>query len=138
MQIMKLITKKNDGVSPVIGTILLVAITVVLVAIIAAVVMGMTNDVGTSHVVGVKVTQNATVPGNALITITGGQNAGELKTIYVYNGTTPEPIVGTLTGAPVVGVPYNYYIGTGQVALSIVGNFADGSNQTIYTSTVNY
>ena len=51
MHIMKVSTKKNDGVSPVIGTILLVAITVVLVAIISAVVMGMTSGVGTSHVV---------------------------------------------------------------------------------------
>lgn len=133
---MKVSTKKNDGVSPVIGTILLVAITVVLVAIISAVVMGMTGDIGSSYVVGVKVTQNATDAGNALITITGGQNAADLKAFYVYNGTSSTP-VGT-TSNPVVGVPYNYNIGTGQVALSIVGNFADGSNQTIYTATVNY
>ena len=38
---MNVTSKKNDGVSPVIGTILLVAITVVLVAIISAVIMGM-------------------------------------------------------------------------------------------------
>ena len=37
------VVKKDDAVSPVIGTILLVAITVVLVAIVAAVVMGMTG-----------------------------------------------------------------------------------------------
>ncbi|WP_048062107.1 type IV pilin [Methanocorpusculum labreanum] len=138
---MKVSTKKNDGVSPVIGTILLVAITVVLVAIISAVVMGMTGDIGSSYVVGVKVTQNATSDGYALLTITGGQNTGDLKALYVYNGTSSTPITATnlaLNATPVVGIPYNYYVGTGQVALSVVGNFADGTNQTIYTATVNY
>lgn len=140
MHIMKVSTKKNDGVSPVIGTILLVAITVVLVAIISAVVMGMTGGIGSSYVVGVKVVENATVDGNALVTITGGQDAGKLKALYVYNGTST-PIVGTnlaLNAKPVVGVPYNYYVGNGSVALSIVGNFADGTNQTIYSANINY
>ena len=140
MHIMKVSTKKNDGVSPVIGTILLVAITVVLVAIISAVVMGMTGGIGTSYVVGVKVVENATVDGNALVTITGGQDASKLKALYVYNGTST-PIVGTnlaLNATPVVGVPYNYYVGNGSVALSIVGNFADGTNQTIYSANINY
>jgi len=142
MHIMKVSTKKNDGVSPVIGTILLVAITVALVAIISAVVMGMAGGIGSSYVVGVKVVENATFEGNALVTITGGQDAGKLATIYVFNGTSTTPIThnATLTAgtAPVVGVPYNYDIGTGPQTLSVVGNFADGTNQTIYSATVNY
>jgi len=133
---MKLITKKNDGVSPVIGTILLVAITVVLVAIISAVVMGMAGGIGSSYVVGVTVTQNtSSAAGDAFVTITGGQDAGKLQNIYVYNGSTT--MVGT-QASPVVGVPYNYLIGTGSKTVSVVGNFEDGTNQTIYTATVNY
>jgi len=130
---MKVSTKKNDGVSPVIGTILLVAITVVLVAIISAVVMGMTGGIGTSHVVGVKVVQgddNATV----LITLTGGDTTG-LTNISVYDGTTP--LNGSFVNT--VGVPMAYNASSSMVpsaSISVVGVFSDG-NQTIYTGTIN-
>ena len=127
---MKIRTKKNDGVSPVIGTILLVAITVVLVAIISAVVMGMTGGIGTSHVVGVKVGQDTT--GVLLVTITGGDTTG-LSNIAVYNGSTPRGEKAN----PVVGQPNVFTgFGTGQESISVVGTFPDG-NQTIYTGTIN-
>ncbi len=134
---MKVSTKKNDGVSPVIGTILLVAITVVLVAIISAVVMGMTGGIGTSHVVGVKVVpgDNTSTASSLLVTITGGDTTG-LDKIYVYNGST---IVGTGTDFPGVGQPMNFTatdLKAGQGSISVVGTFADG-NQTIYTGTIN-
>ena len=140
---MKVSTKKNDGVSPVIGTILLVAITVVLVAIISAVVMGMTSDVGTSHIVGVKVVQGTDFGDynkTLLVTITGGDTNG-LKNIYVYNGST---LVKTASPV-VVGQPMNIYgdasavsktnMSAGLTSISVVGQFADG-NQTIYTGSI--
>ncbi|MEA5037225.1 MAG: type IV pilin N-terminal domain-containing protein [Methanocorpusculum sp.] len=135
-------TKKNDGVSPVIGTILLVAITVVLVAIISAVVMGMTGGIGTSHVVGVKVVQGADLPGTdfptLLVTITGGDTTG-LGDIFVYNGS--DMIRGVSFSTAGVGVPMSFYDGgvnlnSGLASLSIVGRFPDGA-QTIYTGTIN-
>ncbi len=140
MHIMKVSTKKNDGVSPVIGTILLVAITVVLVAIISAVVMGMTGGIGTSHVVGVKVVpgENTTANGSSLlVTITGGDTTG-LTNLTVYNGSN---LVNVSTGAPSVGVPMQFYNATnkttaGPASISVVGTFADG-DQTIYTGTIN-
>ena len=143
MHIMKVSTKKNDGVSPVIGTILLVAITVVLVAIISAVVMGMTSGVGTSHVVGVKVVQgNATADGgdagaSLLVTITGGDTTGLTK-LTVYNGSK---LVKGPTGAPSVGVPMQFAdvtdnLTAGPASISVVGTFTDG-DQTIYTGTIN-
>ncbi|HJJ50887.1 MAG TPA: type IV pilin N-terminal domain-containing protein [Methanocorpusculum sp.] len=139
---MKVSTKKNDGVSPVIGTILLVAITVVLVAIISAVVMGMTSGVGTSHVVGVKVVQgNAssteTTNASLLVTITGGDTTG-LTMLTVYNGSN---LVNVST-APSVGAPISFQNATypsnlsaGSASISVVGTFADGP-QTIYTGTI--
>ena len=138
MHIMKVSTKKNDGVSPVIGTILLVAITVVLVAIISAVVMGMTSDVGTSHIVGVKVVQgvdNGTHP-TLLVTITGGDTTG-LGKIYVYNGSN---LVNVSSGTPSVGAPIQFinsssFTTKGPASISIAGQFPDG-NQTIYTGTI--
>ena len=133
---MKVTAKKNDGVSPVIGTILLVAITVVLVAIISAVVMGMAGGVGTSHVVGVKVVQGGS-DASVLVTLTGGDISG-LTNITVYNGATP------LTGAVSpfvknVGVPMNYTATSSMspsASISVVGTFSDG-DQTLYTGTIN-
>lgn len=132
---MKVSTKKNDGVSPVIGTILLVAITVVLVAIISAVVMGMTGGIGTSHVVGVKVVQGGSNSA-VLVTLTGGDITG-LTNISVYNGTVQ--LSGPVPFTAVVGKPMNYSTTTtlGPTAsISVVGTFSDG-NQTIYTGTIN-
>ena len=141
MHIMKVSTKKNDGVSPVIGTILLVAITVVLVAIISAVVMGMTGGIGTSHVVGVKVVQgNAssteTTNASLLVTITGGDTTGLTK-LTVYNGSK----LVEAQAPEAVGVPMSFgskpeNLSTGMSSISIVGTFADGP-QTIYTGTIN-
>jgi len=140
---MKVTAKKNDGVSPVIGTILLVAITVVLVAIISAVVMGMAGDVGTSHIVGVKVVQGVddAEGGNGhslLLTITGGDTNG-LNTLYVFNGST---FVNKTTSTPEVGQPVTIIgktgageMGDGLTTISVVGLFADG-NQTIYTGSL--
>ena len=137
---MRVTAKKNDGVSPVIGTILLVAITVVLVAIISAVVMGMAGDVGNTHVVGVKVTQGAdNVNGTSLlVTITGGDTAG-LGNIALYNGST----LVSQRAFTTVGVPLEFSnasspgkLGSGPASLSIVGQFSDG-NQTIYTGKIN-
>ena len=132
--------KKNDGVSPVIGTILLVAITVVLVAIISAVVMGMTNDIGSSKVVGVQVSPSSTE--SVFVTITGGANAGDLKNLSVYAGTTQ-----LFNGADlaidgvVVGKPYNFTTSSaipGPVTVSVVGDFSDGTDQSIYTGSLNF
>jgi len=138
--------KKNDGVSPVIGTILLVAITVVLVAIISAVVMGMTNDIGSSKVVGVQVTPNDAT--SVFVTITGGANAGELTNLFVYADSISGDFNNSTatTGKPTVGKPYNFTfknlttglatITPGQHTFSVVGQFSDG-NQTIYTGSLN-
>lgn len=139
MHTMKLTAKKNDGVSPVIGTILLVAITVVLVAIISAVVMGMAGDVGNAHVVGVKVTQNNSVASELLLTFTGGDVAS-VKGIAIYSGSN---MFNNSKFTPAVGVPMVIKMTTGGVALptgansiSVIGIFSDG-NQTIWSGNLN-
>ena len=142
MHIMKVSTKKNDGVSPVIGTILLVAITVALVAIISAVVMGTAGGIGTNHVVGVKVVQgNASIAADGaslLVTITGGDTT-DLTKLTVYNGSN---LVNVSTATPSVGAPISIQnatspskLGAGSASISVVGTFADGP-QTIYTGTI--
>ena len=136
---MKFSEKKNDGVSPVIGTILLVAITVVLVAIISAVVMGMTNDIGSSKIVGVQVSPSD--EDSVLVTITGGANAGELTNLSVYAGSTQLFASTSLLNNIVVGKPYNFTTSSaipGPVTVSVVGAFSDGTNQSIYTGSLNF
>ena len=73
-------TKKNDeAVSPVIGVILMVAVTVILAAVIAAFVFGMAGNMSKGKVVGF----TATKASNGVITITniGGQDVASLTTI---------------------------------------------------------
>lgn len=64
--------RKNDAVSPVIGTILMVAITVILAAIIAAFVFGMTGNVQKTKVVSLVAERS----GNSEVQVTnfGGQD----------------------------------------------------------------
>lgn len=56
---MKFVTDKDGAVSPVIGTILLVAITVILIVVIAAVVMPMVGNTGQTHITGIQVNESA-------------------------------------------------------------------------------
>jgi len=131
---MKLSTKKNDGVSPVIGTILLVAITVVLVAIIAAVVMGMTSDIGTSHIVGIKAQDAQNSSGDISITFLSGSTAG-LTNLTVFNSTGAVSYAPPTNGLYTIGQSYLAKVGTGQQKVTIVGVFSDG-NQTLLTQSI--
>jgi archaeal type IV pilus assembly protein PilA len=74
-------TKKDEeAVSPVIGVILMVAVTVILAAIIAAFVFNMAGSMQSAKTVGMTLTQNAS--GYGVGTITGGP---DLKTLYQVN-----------------------------------------------------
>ncbi len=122
----------EDGVSPVIGTILLVAITVVLAAIVSASAMGIATNVDRSHIVGVNV-----IPGESnelLVTVVCG-DATDLRKIAVYNSSQFVDVV-TFTS---VGVPISFKNVTslkpGAATISIIGQFDDG-NQTLYSGKV--
>jgi flagellin-like protein len=130
---MKLSTKKNDGVSPVIGTILLVAITVVLVAIISAVVMGMTGGIGTTHTVGIQLANDASSSShNVSITFLSG-DVSALQNLTVYNATGSTV---TLIGPFSIGPKYSATVGVaGSQTVTVVGVFSDG-NQTLVKQTV--
>ena len=88
-----MVTRKNDeAVSPVIGVILMVAITVILAAVIAAFVFGMSGGVSKTKTVAIttqKVNSN-------LITVmnNGGQDAGSLR----FMNVTTTPGISTATG----------------------------------------
>ena len=66
------VTRKNDeAVSPVIGVILMVAITVILAAVIAAFVFGMSGNISKTKVVLVSLTRTNATNVNAIFN--GGQ-----------------------------------------------------------------
>jgi flagellin-like protein len=99
------LSKRESAVSPVIGTILLVAITVVLVAIVAAVVMGMSGDVGKAKSIGLTVegvrqpiftgTEDEPHP-YYVVRIYGGSDVANLKYLNLsVEGTPGAAFVGT-------------------------------------------
>ncbi|WP_167815541.1 type IV pilin [Methanocorpusculum sp. GPch4] len=122
----------DDGVSPVIGTILLVALTVVLAALVSASALGMASGIRTSHIIGVSVDPGE--EGELLVTVFCG-DADDLKTITVYNGSRFVDVVPFSS----VGTPLSFKnpasLASGKADISVVGRFKDG-NQTLYSGTV--
>ncbi|OPY45446.1 MAG: hypothetical protein A4E42_00812 [Methanoregulaceae archaeon PtaU1.Bin222] len=125
------IIKNDEAVSPVIGVILMVAITVILAAVIAAFVFGMAGTTQTTKNVGITATANATA---FTITTQGGTDFNTLtKLEWVppngtgYNLTDFKKQVGQtiiLQGA-------NEPVGIGN-KLTVRGTFQDGSQQVLF------
>lgn len=119
--------EKEDGVSPVIGVILMVAITVILAAVIAAFVFGMAGSVTKTKVVAATAQQPDA--DTIVVTYQGGQDASSLDELEVtvgdwvgyYNTTSPVP-VGTTITCP----------GTGDKDhVVVIGTFSDNTKQVI-------
>jgi archaeal type IV pilus assembly protein PilA len=91
-------TKKNEeAVSPVIGVILMVAITVILAAVIAAFVFGMAGNIQKTKVV--SFTLSRVSASNVSVTFQGGQDAGSVVNITF---TSPTGMTAPIS----MGVPY--------------------------------
>ncbi|MCK4270154.1 MAG: type IV pilin N-terminal domain-containing protein [Methanogenium sp.] len=120
-------TEREEAVSPVIGVILMVAITVILAAVIGAFVFGMAGDVQTTKTVAVTASVNGT--GGLEITEQGGQDFNSLDSISVkINGTAEgsdsSPAIGNI-------IKVNTAIVTGDAHIIVVGTFDDGSSQVL-------
>jgi flagellin-like protein len=76
--------KNEEAVSPVIGVILMVAITVILAAVIAAFVFGMTDNVQTQKNVAIGLQKAGT---SLQVTIQGGADVADLTYLMVTIGT---------------------------------------------------
>src|SRR5512139_2722959 len=90
-----MVTRKNDeAVSPVIGVILMVAITVILAAVIAAFVFGMSGNISKTKVVAASVQQPT--ESQIVVTYQGGQDAQSFN----YGTVTITPsVAGTMSYA---------------------------------------
>jgi len=134
--------KTDSAVSPVIGSILLVAITVIIAAVIAAFVFGMTGDIQQTRVVAITsdVSQNSAPDKVIVITNHGGKDASVLVDVEIQiEGTacTTDPDGNTIDtedfaqnvgrsvrceGSAVVGEREH---------LVITGTFVDGTRQVL-------
>ena len=135
---------RDEAVSPVIGVILMVAITVILAAVIAAFVFGMTENVDKTKVVSV-VGERVNTTGNGWIKLTnyGGQDVGKLATTsttswpfkVLINGEAPNAFSNMTETVGTIG----YYEakttkGAGQDDVSVTAVFADGKSGVIYST----
>ncbi len=121
--------RNDDAVSPVIGVILMVAITVILAAVIAAFVFGLVGNVGGAKVVGMTTTINST--NNTIIDIfwQGGADLASLQDISgTVNGTPFAPVNVTPSVGSISPIETGEII-EGRVVL--VGKFSDGSEQIL-------
>lgn len=127
----------DDGVSPVVATILLVCIVVVLAAVISATVIPMAGNIGTVKSVSAVVTLNdaGTLP---VVTVVGGTDAESVEKITVYVSGTKDAVISVSN--PLVGKPYASKLSglgaVGKQTVSIVADFDDGTVQTLYTGSL--
>ena len=135
-------TKKNgDAVSEVISVILIVAVTLVLAAIIAALVFGVGSNVPKSKVAEVSLSRNAGTP--ALSTVTavfqGGKDAASVTNISFLVGNVDQGhamcMTGTCTGIK-VGCQTSFTPGVKPATVTVVGNFADGTKQVLLQQSI--
>ena len=139
------LTKKDEAVSPVIGTILMVAVTVILAAVIAMYVFGLPGGITKTKIVAATAQLDRET---IVITYQGGQDDDSLSSLNI---TAPDGSVwytrspdGALTlsttsgalGRPIIGAPM---IPTtpaggwppGPMHILVVGAFSDGIHQII-------
>ena len=119
--------KNEHAVSPVIGVLLMVAITVILAAVIAMFVFGMAGTIQKSHVVAITITQE---DGNSVtLTNMGGQDVNNLVSINVTGQITALP----QSLDPYVGATGTYILEStaGQKHILAIGLFNDGTEQVL-------
>ncbi|QYZ78667.1 type IV pilin [Methanofollis formosanus] len=152
MKLFEKFEKNDEAVSPVIGVILMVAITVILAAVIAAFVFGMAGNMSSTK----NVAATATQQGSAIIvTYQGGADSNNVEylrispdgtnSFYYYANSTGVMNVTSVDqiSSPVVGsIPVGYsqkFDNKGSAAkdhVVVAAHFADGSDQVVLDTFV--
>ena len=122
--------RNDEAVSPVIGVILMVAITVILAAVIAAFVFGLAGTTGTSKNVGLTVSLNTSQM--AQITVQGGTDLATLNYLNWTIDSVPYAAANSSIQTFHAGtiVPTTTVV-TGHRFL-VTGTFSDGSTQVLF------
>ena len=125
-------THKNDeAVSPVIGTILMIGVTVILAAVVGAFVFGMANNIQSGKVV--MITAKTTDATHIEVMNMGGQDVGKLTEINISGNVTADGTLGTDVGNTetfVISGP------VGSNRITAVGTFNDGSTQVLLDTII--
>jgi flagellin-like protein len=150
--------KNEEAVSPVIGVILMVAITVILAAVIAAFVFGMTGNVATTKTVAatmqisedsIVVTYQGGPDHNAVASltcsaVTTAKKGGNIIKLDVINASTVEatatPSAESTVSKPKVGHKWAVNLTElrevgGNVVITVTAMFSDGTEQVILDKT---
>jgi flagellin-like protein len=125
--------KREDAVSPVIGVILMVAITVILAAVIAAFVFGMASGVSKSKSVAATARQTGST--GCVVTWQGGQDNALISSynVTLVDSATPQGI----TMPPVVGNSTQWGLcTTGNDHVVVIANANDGTAQVVLDTYV--
>lgn len=126
--------KNEEAVSQVIGVILMVAVTVILSAVIASFVFGMSNNIQKTKVVAV--TGQRIDASHVLFTNYGGQDAATLSSVALTTSTNST--IGWLnatSGSLPVGATITKPAGNTEV-ITAVGYFTDGTSQVLSSGTI--
>ena len=127
---MKFMTNE-EGVSPVIGVILMVAITVILAAVISVFVFGLAGDLESSSQKDLTIKTGTNDDGDITFTIFAGDSVGSLMDINWTNGTQS----GNISGNFSIG-----YMNTTQWnkgasgTVTFTATFLDGTRQVVATA----
>ena len=135
-----MVTRKNDEAgSPVIGVILMVAITVILAAVIATYAFGMSESIQHIRVVATSVVQSGP---DIVVTYQGGAAHPDLSSLTIvapdgtsFNTVSPGGAISS-TGTPVtpdVGsvMVLSHAATANNDHVTVIGHFSDGSDQVI-------
>jgi len=127
--------RREEAVSPVIGVILMVAITVILAAVIAAFVFGMASGVTKTKAVAVTARQVGST--NIVVTWVGGQDNSQ---VLGWNVTISPSTGGTITFSNNNNLVGNSTVLTGgtsgQDHVVVTGLFSDQSQQVLLDTYV--
>ena len=127
--------KEEDAVSPVIGVILMVSVTVILAAVIAAFVFGMASGISKTKAVAATARQIGT--SSIVVTWVGGPDNAMVKG---YNVTIQPSTGGTIlwnTTSNAVGNSTSLTGGTaGMDHVTVVAQFTDGTAQVVLDTYV--
>lgn len=134
--------QNEEAVSPVIGVILMVAITVILAAVIAAFVFGMAGNIDTNKQVAATASANTNATTKMIsITYMGGQDASLVTGVkYIVNGLTDAEHSGWINASNVLVVAGDTKQVKGEKGekdhVVVTAFFTDGTSQVILDTNV--
>lgn len=123
--------RDEEGVSPVIGVILMVAITVILAAVIAVFVFGLAGDLESSGQKDLTIKTGTNEAGDITYTVFAGADADSVEYLMWTNGTTASE--NSASGPLTIGSINTTGVPKAGAELTITAVFNDGTHQVVAT-----